>query len=161
VDEARRHRADWGRLPGMAEPTPPLPAASSLRLAVWHLRRDEGRRQFPPRLNVGVAGTERRLDFEELPRDRLDAALRAEIAGALLSRAREYAAGPAAWLTRAGELTTHDTDLAWLAAVDFAGAEVGLTPAFVVVTPRGWYDPRSSARQSWRRLRVRETPRIR
>lgn len=145
----------------MAEPTPTLPAASSLRLAVWHLRRDEGRRQFPPRLNVGVAGTERRLDFEELASDRLDAALRAEIAGALLSRVREYAAGPAAWLTRAGELTTHDADLAWLAAVEIAGAEVGLCPPFVVVTPRGWYDPRSSARQAWRRLRVKETAHLR
>jgi len=140
----------------MPDHVPQLPPASCLRLAVWHLRRDEDRRQFPPRLHVGTPGTARQVDFEELPRDRLDAALRAEIAGALLSRAFEYGARPAAWLTRAGELTTHDADLAWLAA----GAEVGLPAPFVVVTPRGWYDPRSSARQAWRRLRVRQTPRL-
>jgi len=153
VDEARRHGADWGRLQGMAQLTPPLPAASSLRLAVWHLRRDEVRRRFPPRLHVGVPGGQE-VAFEDVAADRLDAALRVEIAAALLSRALELTETPAAWLTREGELSSHDADLAWLAAVGAAAGEAGVLVPLVVVTRRGWYDPRTLARKEWKRLRV-------
>ena len=131
-----------------------LPAASSLRLAVWQLRRDEVRRRFPPRLHVGVPGGQA-VAFDDLAADRLDAALRTEIAAALVSRARELTDRPTAWLTREGELSSHDADLAWLAAVDAAAGEAGLLVPMVVVTRRGWYDPRTLTRREWKRLRVR------
>ena len=131
-----------------------LPPPRSLRLAVWHLRRDEVRRRFPPRLHLGVPGAQQ-VAFDDLAADRLDAALRTEIAAALLSRARELTDRPAAWLTREGELTPHDADLAWLAAVEAATGEAGLLVPMLVVTRRGWYDPRTDARREWKRLRVR------
>jgi len=132
---------------------PELPPANSLRLAVGRFRLAEQRRRFAPCLHVGEPGADE-VAFEDLAADHLDADLRSEIAAALISRALLFTPRPAAWLTRVGELSEHDADLAWLAATAQAATEAGLEVPFVVITRRGWYDPRSGARREWRRLRL-------
>ena len=61
---------------------------------------------------------------------------------------------PWVWLTRSGELALHDLDVAWLAAAATAYAEAGADLTMVVVTRRGWRDPRSGVGRTWVRLRV-------
>ena len=87
--------------------------------------------------------------------DDLDAALRFEIALALMERFDKQApAGtPWMWLTRTGAPDTHDLDLAWLSGVLAAAAAASRDVEFVVVTRQGWYDPRSGAVQRWARVR--------
>lgn len=135
-------------------PDPPLPQDPGLRLAVWEVRRRAaGRRRFPARLHMGLPGGHE-VSFDDDPRDRLDAHLRAEVAAALLSRALLGDDRPLAWLSRPGEPATHDVDLAWLAAASMAGGEAGLGLRFAVLTPLGWYDPVTLTGRRWRRLRV-------
>jgi hypothetical protein len=93
--------------------------------------------------------------MEAVPEARFDHALRAEVVGAMLHRARSVTALPALWLARPGELSWHDLDAEWLAAALTAYAEASARLTFVVVTKRGWYDPRSGARRQWKRLRQR------
>ena len=57
------------------------------------------------------------------------------------------------WLTRPGELHTHDVDVAWLSAASAAWAEAGRDLWWVVVTRHGWWDPRSDLRRQWQRIR--------
>ena len=59
------------------------------------------------------------------------------------------------WLTRAGDLDLQDVDAAWLSAARAAGAEAGIDLTLVVVTRRGWSDPRSGVSREWKRLRSR------
>jgi hypothetical protein len=137
----------------MSEPL--LPSAARLRLAVADFRTGESRRRCPPRLHVGVLGTS--IDaavFEETRGEPLDADLRREIGAALLSRALLLTETPDMWLTRSGHLSTHDGDLAWLAACASAAGEADLAPTFVVITRRGWYDPRTLQHREWARLRL-------
>ena len=137
---------------------PPLPSAARLRLAVAAFRTGEPRRICPPCLHVGVLGHRGdgpfEATFEEDRQGPLDPDLRREISAALLSRALLFTETPDIWLTRSGHLSTHDGDLAWLAATAAAAAEAELAPAFVVVTRRGWYDPRTLLRREWARLRL-------
>jgi hypothetical protein len=125
-----------------------------LRLAVVdHIRALSGR-TVPTVLHVGTpGGTVRR--FAIPPGERTDHALRADVVGAMLGlgRGRDGADAPWAWLTRAGDLALHDLDVAWLAAAGTAYAEAGADLTMVVVTRRGWRDPRSGAGQTWVRLR--------
>jgi hypothetical protein len=140
-------------MPGLTEPLP-VAQTAVLRRLVLAFKAAERRRVFAPVLHVGdpagahvahgVRGTET-----------LDVDLRAEVVGALLCRARDDAATPWMWLTRPGELTWHDVDVEWLAAARTAYAEAGVPLTLVVVTRRGWFDPRSGVRREWRRLRQR------
>ena len=59
------------------------------------------------------------------------------------------------WLTRTGDFVLEDPDAAWLSAARSAYAEAGLCITMVVVTRRGWWDPRSGASRKWKRLRAR------
>ena len=137
----------------MSEPLLPRPAR--LRLAVAAFRTGESRRRCPPCLHVGVlGGSSDAAVFEESRAEPLDADLRREVGAALLSRALLLTDKPDIWLTRSGHLTTHDVDLDWLAACASAAGEADLAPAFVVVTRRGWYDPRTLQRREWARLRL-------
>jgi len=163
-ERCRAHRcgeapASWrrvGQAAGMSEP--PLPSAARLRLAVAAFRTGESRRVCPPCLHVGVLGHRGEgvfeATFEEDRHGPLDPDLRREISAALLSRALLFTETPDFWLTRSGHLTTHDGDLAWLAATAAAAGEADLTQTFVVVTRRGWYDPRTLRRREWARLRL-------
>ena len=139
-----------------------LPDARVLRRAVLDLLAQEHRKVFPPALHVGMpGGTVAR--FIQPAKSRwdtgradpgLDRALRSELVAALLTRVG-LVPPPMAWLTRPGPLTPLTTDIPWVAAATSAFAEAGLPPVMVVVTRRGWVDPRSGRSQRWRRLRPR------
>ncbi len=123
-----------------------------LRAAVLELVETEPRRRFPVVLHAGVPG--RSVRHVELP-PLADAGVRADVALALLRRARALGEAPFVWLTRPGELSTHDVDLRWLGPVSWACSSVGVPVGLVVVTRRGWFDPVSDVRREWSRLRRR------
>lgn len=109
----------------------------------------ERRRRFAPLVHVGVPGG-RTLTVAAHPAG-TDQALRSDIVAAMLARTDDR---HLAWLTRPGELTLHDVDAAWLAAAAAAYAEAGRDLTWVVVTRRGWWDPRSDVRHTWQRVRA-------
>ncbi|PVG83680.1 hypothetical protein DDE18_04970 [Nocardioides gansuensis] len=129
-----------------------------LRAAVLEFRESESRRRHAP-VTIHVGRPDRVSPTWVVgPGQRLDAALRTDIAAGLLhralaDRALRLAGTPYAWLTRSGGLDLHDADAAWSAAVRGACADAGLAPVFVVVTRDGWVDPVSGVRREWRRLR--------
>lgn len=61
---------------------------------------------------------------------------------------------PWTWLTRSGPAGPGELDLAVLAVVMHAYAEVNEPLTYVVVTRRSWHDPRSGLQQSWSRIRA-------
>jgi hypothetical protein len=119
------------------------------RAAVRAHAATERRRRYAPLLHVGLPGV-RQLTVAAHP-SVTDHALRCDVLAALLAATD---GDHLAWLTRPGELTLHDVDAAWLAAALAAYAEAGRDLTWVVVTRRGWWDPRSGARRTWRRVRV-------
>ena len=125
-----------------------------LRAAVLALIEGESRRRFPPVLHAGEPG--RSVHHVDDPAV-ADAGLRADLVLALLRHACTLGDRPHLWLTRPGELTTHDDDLRWLAPAAWATTALGVPTALVVVTRRGWFDPVSDVRREWRRLRRRPT----
>ncbi|WP_432478643.1 hypothetical protein [Nocardioides sp. GXQ0305] len=126
--------------------------ADSLRLpraAVRTHAATERRRRYAPLVHVGIPGV-RELAVAAHP-SATDHGLRCDVLAAMLAAT----GGPhLAWLTRPGELTLHDVDAVWLSAALAAYAEAGRDLTWVVVTRRGWWDPRSDARRTWRRVRV-------
>lgn len=122
-----------------------------LRRAVHDHARSERRRVHPPALHVGVPG-ERTAALSLDGAEPGDPGLRTDVVAALRSRA---GADPdqVVWLTRAGDLTLQDVDVLWLSAARAAYAEAGAELAFVVVTKRGWRDPRSGLGRTWARVR--------
>lgn len=139
-------------MPELREPLEPATAAM-LRRAVLRLCTGERRRVFGPVLHVGhpdgpVA------TYAVDPRARLDPAVRTDLVAALLRRLPAPGPAPLVWLTRTGELALHDEDAVWLAAALQAFAESGRSLTLVVVTRRGWWDPRSGVRREWKRLRA-------
>jgi hypothetical protein len=126
-----------------------------LRQAVLEHARAERRRGYPPVLHVGVPGGTEEL-FALGPDEPADHAIRADAVAALLQRGRRATgAVPLVWLTRTGPLDLQDVDAAWLSAARTAAAEAGIELTLVVVTRRGWLDPRSGVRREWKRLRQR------
>lgn len=123
-----------------------------LRGAVLELVESETRRRFPVVLHAGVPG--RSAQHVEDP-PLADAGARADVALALVRRARTLGAGPFVWLTRPGRPSTHDVDLQWLGPVGWACSSIGEPAGLVVVTRHGWFDPVSDVRREWRRLRRR------
>lgn len=143
---------------GIGEPVGPHLHATLRRAVLEHVS-TERRRAFPPLLHVGTPGGPQVL-FANDPLDPvdhapLDQALRTDVVAAMLARQRTSSVAPLVWLTRPGDLCLQDVDAAWLAAARGAAAEAGLPLTMVVVTRRGWWDPRSGATRTWRRLRVR------
>ncbi len=133
-----------------------------LRAAVLDFRETEHRRRPPPTVHVGLPAGEPACFVHE-PGTGADAALAADVVGALLQRSRRELASlldapapvPLTWLTRAGSLTVHDADVLWSVATRTAYAEAGLGATFVVVTRDGWLDPVTGVGREWRRLRRR------
>lgn len=121
------------------------------RAVVEHVGSLTGR-AVPPVLHVGKPAG-RTLRFTIRPDEPTDHALRADIVAAMLGRPGTRPAPPWVWLTRAGDLALHDLDVDWLSASACAYAEAGVDLTMVVVTRRGWRDPRSGAGQTWVRLR--------
>jgi hypothetical protein len=128
--------------------------ATVLRRAVLDHTVSEPRRTYPALLHVGVPGGPEELAAAD-PDDALDHALRADIVAALLRRTRRPGFVPLLWLTRPGPLELQDVDVQWLASARTASAEAGVGLTLVVVTRRGWADPRSGVRREWKRLRQR------
>ena len=124
------------------------------RDVVAALRATERRGQFPWRLHVGTP-LRCRATYDAESADHLDDALRVEVVSALLLRVRPECAHPMVWLTRPGFPSWHDLDAAWLGPSVRAFAEADLSLVMVVLTKRGWYDPRTGAGRTWQRLRVR------
>jgi hypothetical protein len=129
-----------------------------LRRAVADHAARERRRVHPPLLHVGWPGGREDV-FAVGPHDELDQALRTDVVAAMVHTARRHApvagAVPMLWLTRSGPLQVGDLDLAWLAAARAATAEAAVDLTLVVVTRKGWFDPRTDVRREWKRLRTR------
>lgn len=141
-------------MPGITAPVPASLDAALRRVVLDH-RATERRRSFAPRLHVGLPGGAAEV-FVSGPADSLDHALRADVVAAMLARCcRRTRRCPLLWLTRPGELCVQDVDAAWLAGAWTATAESGLPLTLVVVTRRGWLDPRSGVGREWKRLRER------
>lgn len=139
---------------GIVEPVPRA-LAGALRRAVLDHGRAEHRRGYPPLLHVGVPGGAEEV-FAFGPDEPADHAVRADVVAAMLRRGRRGSETvPLVWLTRTGSLDLQDVDAAWLAAARTAAAEAGVELTLVVVTRRGWADPRSGVRREWKRLRQR------
>ncbi len=125
-----------------------------LRRAVLDFRASERRKTFPPVLHVGLPGGPE-LAYVARADEPMEHSLRADLVAAFLPRTRTAAADPLVWLTRTGDLVLEDADAAWLSAAWSAYAEAGVSLTMVVVTRRGWWDPRSDRRREWKRLRRR------
>ncbi len=112
-------------------------------------------RALPTLVHVGqLAG-----DRITIPADpSYDAGLRGDLITRALARiaAREHTS---MWLTRGGQLSVGDADLAWFSAARAAFGRYGADdPAGHVVTRYGWLDLRTGERRTWRRVRpLRET----
>jgi hypothetical protein len=136
-------------------PDPLTPQTHALlRRAVLDFRVSERRKVFAPVLHVGVPGATT-LAYRARPDEPLEHGLRADLVAAFLHRTRGGTVGPLVWLTRSGDFVLEDADAAWLAAARSAYAEAGVALMMVVVTRRGWWDPRSGRRREWKRLRRR------
>lgn len=139
-------------MPPIVEPVPRA-LRVELRRAVLRLRDASPRRVFAPVLHLGRP-TGASLAYAVPSGPGLDHAVRCDVLARLLRRL-DPDVQPIMWLTRPGQLSLHDLDAAWLAAAGSAHAEAGLPLTMVVVTRQGWWDPRSDARQVWKRLRDR------
>ena len=127
----------------------PLLAEPADAAAVRAHAATERRRRFAPLLHVGVPGV-RALTVAAHPAG-TDQGLRCDMVASMLAHTQ---GAHLVWLTRPGELTLHDVDAAWVAAVAAAYAEAGRDLTLVVVTRRGWWDPRSDVRRTWQRVRI-------
>lgn len=125
----------------------------ALRAGVLDLVTSRPGRRFPPVLHVGVPGGWS-ASFDDLAAAD-DPGLRTDVVSALVDRALPHTPGPLVWLTRSGPLATCDADQLWLAAARAAYDECGLSLTLVVMTPKGWFDPRSGTTRRWVRLRPR------
>jgi hypothetical protein len=138
-----------------AEPDQLTPQTRELlRRAVLDFRVAEKRKAFAPVVHVGVPGA---IDLAfEPPRDQpLEHGLRADLVAAFLRATSTDTVEPLVWVTRTGEFVLEDADAVWLSAARSAYAEAGAPLTMVVVTRRGWWDPRSGRSRVWKRLRQR------
>jgi hypothetical protein len=147
-------------------PDPPCALADALRAAVLEVAERGPRRVFAPTISVGDP-TGHHASYVDrscasparVPGNgRTDHGLRTDVVSSLLATAlRPDVAGalPIAWLARPAAHEDPDCERDWLAAATAAFAELGVPLVFVVVTRHGWWDPRSGASRSWRRVRPR------
>jgi hypothetical protein len=125
-----------------------------LRRAVLEHRDTERRRVFPPVLHVGLPGGHA-LALDHRYDGPIEHGLRADLVAACLRATNTTEIEPLVWLTRTGDFVLEDADADWMSAASSAFAEAGVPLTMVVVTRRGWWDPRSGARREWKRLRRR------
>jgi hypothetical protein len=156
VDTGHGRIAVAGRLAGVTGGVVEEPVARGdlllLRRLVLGHKATERRHRFPAVLHLGRPGGPEagRVDESEAA---FDHALRCEVLSALLRRSPEGRL--TTWLTRPGDLSTQDVDLAWLRAVAAVRGETGRPLGYVVVVRDGWRDPVSGVGRSWRRVRER------
>ena len=131
--------------------------AALLRLEVGRLRALQRGRRFDTVVHLGRLGGALRtcsLTHAELPA--LDAGTRTDVVSRLLEDEPAASAQPASvWLTRPGEPSVQDEDLAWLSAAGraFAAFDRHLD-GFWTVTRTGWLDVRTGEGRTWKRLRL-------
>lgn len=134
----------------LREPLPPR-TARLLRRAVLDLASSERRLHFPPVLHTGLPGG---VVISVTDDPSWDHGLRTDIVGTVRKELPDPA--PLTWLTRGGGPGSwQDADAAWLGPVVAAFAERDEDATFVVVTRRGWTDPRSGVGRAWKRIRQR------
>lgn len=139
---------------GVTEPVPRL-LQQVLRQAVLDHVTHQQRRVHSSVLHVGVPGR-RTVRFEMAPGDRLDPSLSTDVIEAMLRPSLERKVVPLVWLTRREhETQVTSEDHHWANAARAAGGELGLDLDLVVVTRRGWHDPRTGVCRSWKRMRAR------
>ena len=126
----------------------------TLRRAVLEHAASERRRVFLPVLHVGTPGGPQAL-FASGPLGATDHGLRTDVVAALLRRTAGAPDERLVWLTRAGDFERQDLDAFWLAAARAAALEAGVPLTMVIVNRHGWWDPRSGAGRTWKRLRDR------
>jgi hypothetical protein len=136
---------------GLSEPLP-RQTHVLLRRAVLEHATGERRRVYSPVLHVGVPG-ERVASLSVDTAEPTDLGLRTDVVAALRVHAG-VRPDQLVWLTRSGGLELQDVDVRWLAASRAAYDEARAPLAFVVVSRRGWRDPRSGLSRTWVRLRV-------
>jgi hypothetical protein len=141
------------------EPVPRVAQALLRRLVLDHVT-TEHRRVFPSVLHLGRPGRPDSAALAEpagagrgSAHNALDDAQRCDVLEAVLRRAPDD--DDLTWLTRPGPLDLQDADAAWARAVSAVTGETGRPLRFVVVTRKGWRDPRSGVGREWRRLRQR------
>lgn len=129
--------------------------ARLLRRAVLDHCISEPRRVHPPLVHVGVPGAAEAVLADQDPTDH---GLRCDLVAAMLSRTSRGSLTPLVWVTRTGALDVQDVDMWWLASARAAYAEAGQPLVMVVVTRRGWRDPRSGASREWVKLKRSARP---
>lgn len=145
--------------PGDGSLVDPLPriVRSMLRSAVVEHARSERRLVFPAQLHVGTPGAFRvSTPIDEAP---ADFGTRVDLVHAMVRRAEiegstSGVTPPWVWLTRSGPAHPDDFDLTVMAPALHAFGEAGQVLRYVVITRRGWHDPRSGVQRSWVRLRA-------
>ena len=101
-------------------------------------------------MHVGVPGVEEVVVPEERG---LDPGLRADLMERALD-GLDLDLTPLPWLTRTGELSPGDADLAWFAATTEAyGRHSILVPGFFVMTRYGWLNLANDEVIRWSRVR--------
>ncbi|MFL6022215.1 MAG: hypothetical protein ACJ72O_02660 [Marmoricola sp.] len=125
--------------------------AGLLRLALTeHVSSAGTRRALPTLMHVGTPGVEE-VVVPEGPG--LDPGLRADIMERALD-GLDPDRPPLPWLTRTGELSPGDADLAWFAATREAfGRHASALPGFFVMTRYGWLDLATDELIRWNRVR--------
>jgi hypothetical protein len=137
---------------GLTEPLPPTIRALLRRAVHDHTARERRPGSCPPTLHVGVPGG-RVASLDLADAEPTDPGLRTDLVAALRLRAGS-ARDHLVWLTRRGGLELQDVDAQWLAGARAAYDEAQAPLAFVVVTKRGWRDPRSGVGRTWARVRL-------
>lgn len=134
---------------GLLEPVDPG-TEQLLRRAVLEHARGEHRHRHPAALHVGTPGGP--LARVVLDVEPTDPGLRTDMVAAL--RVASGRPEPElVWLTRPPAPGWQEVDGRWLAAARSAYVEAQVPLVFVVVTRRGWWDPRSDVRRVWKRIR--------
>jgi hypothetical protein len=131
-----------------------------LRAEVVDHARVERRLLFPALLHVGTPdGFRVSTPINDAP---TDFGTRIDLVHAMVRRVgiedtTSGTATPWVWLTRSGPAVPDDFDLSIMAPALHAFGEADQVLRFVVITRRGWHDPRSGLQRSWVRLRAGRT----
>lgn len=125
--------------------------AGLLRVALTqHVDAAGTRRALPTLMHVGTPGIEEVVVPEE---PGLDPGLRADLMERALD-GLDLEVAPLPWLTRTGELSPGDADLAWFAATREAyGRHAVDLPGFFVMTRYGWLNLANDELVRWSRVR--------
>jgi hypothetical protein len=129
---------------------------SLLRLEVGRLRTLQKGRRFDTVVHLGrIDGPYVTCTVPLADLGVLDAGTRTDVVSMLLEDHGASDGAACVWITRAGEPSLQDEDLAWLSAASRAfGALDRHLDGFWTVTRTGWLDVRTGEGRTWKRLRL-------